>query len=85
MEVSSINQNPINMQVASFMVDTLEDLVDMVVHCSHSVEPFFCGGGGELVFIIEVYSAWIKAIETSIGGEFVGSGGCSIIGNFYER
>ena len=67
------------------MVDALEDVVDVVVHGSHSVEPFFCSGGGEFVVVIEVHSAWIKAIETSIRGEFVGSGGCGIIGKFCER
>ena len=43
------------MQVASFMVDTLEDIVNVVVYSSHSVKPLFCSGGGELVFIIEGY------------------------------
>ena len=64
------------------MVDTFEDVVDMVVHGSHSVEPFFCGGRGEFVVVIEVYGAWIKAIETSIREEFVGRSGCSIVGKF---
>ena len=94
LEVSSINQNPIvdvelasifNIQGSSFMVVTLENVVDMVVHYSHSVEPFFCSGGGEFVVVIEVYGAWIKAIETSVGGECVGRGGCSIIGKLWER
>ena len=67
------------------MVDVLEDVVDVVVHGSHSVEPFFCDGGGEFVVVIEVYGAWIKAIETSMRGEFVGSGGCGIVGKFCER
>ena len=67
------------------MVDALEDVVDVIVHCSHSVEPFFCGGRGELVVVIEVYSAWIEATETPIRGEFVGSGGCGIIGNVIKR
>ena len=51
------------------MVDALEDVVDMVVYCSHSVEPFSCGWRGEFVVVIEVYGAWIKAMETSIRGE----------------
>ena len=67
------------------MVDALEDVVDVVVHCSHSVEPFFCGWRGEFAVVIEVYGAWIKATETPIRGEFVGSGGCGIIGKFCER
>ena len=67
------------------MVDIFEDVVDMVMYCSHSVEPFFCGGRGEFVVVIEVYGAWIKAIDTSIRGEFVGSGDCGIVGKFCER
>ena len=67
------------------MVDTFEVVVDMVVHGSHSVEPFFCGRRGEFVVVINVYGAYMKAIETSVGGEFVGSGGCSIMGKFCER
>ena len=92
--VSSANKNPIvnvelccffNIQGPSFMVDALEDVVDVVMHSSHSVEPFFCGGGGEFVVVIEVYGAWIKAIETSIRREFVGSGGCSIVCKLCKR
>ena len=94
MEVSPINQNPIvnvelscffYMQGASFIVDGLEDVVDVVVHCRYSVEPSFCGRRGEFIVIIEVHSAWIKGTETSISGEFVGSGGSSIIGKFCKR
>ena len=70
------------MQGASFIVDALEDIVDVVVHCSHSVETFFCSGRREFIVVIEVYSAWIKAIETSIRREFVGSGACGIMGKF---
>ena len=53
------------------MVDALEDVIDVVVHYSHSVKPFFCGWRGEFVVVIEVYGAWIKAIETPIRGELV--------------
>ena len=67
------------------MVDALENVMHMVVYCGHTVEPFFCGGRGEFVVVIEVYGAWINAIETSIRGEFVGSGGCGIIGRFCEK
>ena len=67
------------------MVNMLEYVVNMVVYCSHSVEAFFCGRGGEFVVVIKVNGAWIKAIETSIGGEFVGSGGCGIVDKFCER
>ena len=67
------------------MVHALEDVMDMFVHCSYSVEPFFCGGGVEFVVIIELYDAWINAIVTSVGGEFVRSGGCGITGKFCKR
>ena len=67
------------------MLHALEDVVHVVVHSSHSVELFFCGGRGEFVVVIEMYSAWIKAIETSIRGEFVDSGGCGIIGKICKR
>ena len=43
----------------------LEDVTDMVAHCSYCVQPFFWGGIGELVVVIEVHGAWIKAIEAS--------------------
>ena len=88
-----MNHNPIidvevygffNMKGASFMVDSFEN-VDMVVHCSYSIQPFFCGRGRELVVVIKVYGAWVKAIETSVWGQFVGRGGCSIVGTFGER
>ena len=46
-----------NIQHASFIVDTFEDVVDMVVHCSHSGEPFFCGGRGEFMVLIVAYGA----------------------------
>ena len=94
LEVSSINQNPIvnievssffNMKVPSFVVDSFEDLVDLGLYCSHSMEPFFCSGGGEFVVIMEVYGACIQAIETSVGGEFICCGGCDVIGTFCER
>ena len=78
MELSSF----FNMQGALFMVDTLKDIVDVIVHCSHSVEPFYCGGRGEFVVVIEVYGTWIKATETSVGEECVGSGGCGIVCKF---
>ena len=75
-EVSSF----FNLKVASFVVDLFEDVVDVVMHCSHSVEPFFCSEGGEFVVVIELCGACIKAIETSIWGEFVGRSGCGIAG-----
>ena len=93
LQVSSINQDPIvnvesssyfNMKGTSFMVNTFEYFMHVVVHCSHSVEQFFCSGRAEFVLGIEVYGTWIKAIEASAWGEFVGSSGCSIVGKFCE-
>ena len=43
------------MQGTSFMDDAFKDVVDMVVACSHSIEPVFCGGGGEFVVVIKLY------------------------------
>ena len=41
-----------NMKGALFVVDSFKGIVDMVVHCSYSVETFFWGGGGEFVVVI---------------------------------
>ena len=73
------------MKGASFVVDAFEDVMDMIVHCGHSIKPLFCSGKGELVVIIKVYGVWIEAIETSVWEEFVGSGGCGVVGKFYKR
>ena len=81
MEVSSF----FTMKVTLFVVDSFEDVVDVVLNCSCSIESFFCRVGGEFVVVIEVYGAWIKAIETSVVGEFVGSGCCGIVGTFSDR
>ena len=76
LEVSSINQDPIinikvssffHMNGASFVVDSFEDVVDVFMHGSNSVAPFFCSGGGEFVVVIELYDTRMKAIETSVG------------------
>ena len=75
MKFSPINLDPIinievssvfNMKVASFVVHSFEDVVDVVMHYSHSVEAFFCNRGGEFVVVNEVYDACIKATETSV-------------------
>ena len=67
------------------MVDSFKDVVDVIVYCSHSIEPFFSSGGRVFVVVIGVYGAWIIALETAVGGEFVGSGGCGLIGKSCER
>ena len=56
--------------------------MDMVMHSGHAVEPFFCGGRGEFIVIIEVNCVKVEAIQTSVGGEFVGSGRCGVVGKF---
>ena len=67
------------------MLDSFEDIMDMVVHYSRFVELFFCGRRGEFVVIIELYGRWITAVKTSVWGELVGSGGCGIIGKLWKR
>ena len=94
LKVSSIDQNPIvnvelssffNIKGASFVANTLEDIVDMLVHCSHSVQSFLCGRRGEFIIVVVVYGTWIKAIETSVGQEFVSSVGSGVAGKFCQR
>ena len=67
----SIHQNAIinveassffNIKYTSFVVDLLEDVVNLIMHCSHSVDPFFCGARGQLVVMITVNDILIKAI-----------------------
>ena len=93
-KVSSIDQNSIvnvaltstfNIKGTLFMIDMLVDVVDMVMHCSHPIKPFFCGGREDFVLIIQLYFVWIKTIGTSVGAEIVGSGGCGIVGKFCKR
>ena len=59
--------------------------MDVVVYGSDPVDPLFCSREAEFVVIVEAYDVCIKGIETSAGGEFVGSGSCSIISKFLER
>ena len=40
------------MKDASFVIDSFEDILDVVVYCRHSVELFFCRAGGEFVVIM---------------------------------
>ena len=90
----SINENLIvNSELASFFnmkdaspnVDAVMYIVDVVVYCSHLVKPFSCGGRAEFVVVIEECGAWIKDVEASAYGEFVGSGGYDIVGKFSKR
>ena len=54
------------MKGAAFVVNAFEYFVDVVVHCSYSVEPLFCTRREELVGVIDMYGAWIKAMEASV-------------------
>ena len=94
LEVLTIDQNPtdnvelpsfFNMKGTSFMVDALEDVEDVVVHCSQFVEPCFCGRRGEFVLVIQMNGVGIEGIKTSVCGEFVGSSGCSIVSKVCKR
>ena len=66
LEASSINQDLIvdvkvscffNMKAAFFIVDVSEDVMDVVVHCSQLVEPFFCSREGGFAVVVTVHSA----------------------------
>ena len=74
MKVLSVKQDPIinvevsgfyNMEGASFMIDSFEDVMNVVVYSSHSIEAFFHSRRGEFVVAIEVHGMWIKGIATS--------------------
>ena len=73
------------MKVASFVVDSFADCIDMVIHCCHSIVAFFCSQVGEFVVVIEVYGTRMKAMQTSLTGKFVSSGGCGVISKFCKR
>ena len=51
------------MKGASFVVDAFKDVVDVVLHCSQCIEPFYGSEGAEFVVIVEVHGVWIQAIE----------------------
>ena len=82
MKVSSVNQDPIvnceltsffNIKGTSFLVNVLEDIVNMVMHDRCRVEPFFCRGRDEFVVVIKINGTGMEAIEISMWGEFVSS------------
>ena len=73
------------MDSTAFFVDAFESVMDLVVHGSHSVQPFFSGGGAEFVVVIEVYCAWVEAIQASVGRVIMGDGRCGIVGKFGKR
>ena len=59
--------------------------MDVLVHYSHSIEPFFFSGRAEFVVVVKVYGEGIKVIETSVWGEIVDSGGGGIVGIVCKR
>ena len=57
----SVNQDSIvdievsgffNVKDACFVVYLFEDVVDVVVYCTYSVEPFFYSGEGEFIGVV---------------------------------
>ena len=73
------------MDGSAFLVDGFEGGVNLVIHYRHSVQPLFTGGGGEVIVIIEVYCAWVEAIQASVVGVTMGGGRCYIVGKFGKR
>ena len=39
----------------AFLLDPLEGIVDLVIHCTHSINLFFGHRGGEFIVVVEVY------------------------------
>ena len=74
-----------NMKGTLFVVDSFENVIDMVMYYSHSIKLFLYSKRGECVVVVEVYNAWIKDMETSMWGEFISSTGCGIIDKFCKR
>ena len=54
------------MNDTSFIVDSFENIVYVVMYYSDCIKPFFYRARGDFIVIVKVYDAWIKAIETSI-------------------
>lgn len=73
------------MKGPSLVADAFENVVYVVVLCSHSAEVFFCSRRGEFVVVIKVYGACIEAIVPSAWGEVMCSSSCDIIGTFCQR
>ena len=75
LKISSINQDSIvdvelsgffNIKGTSFVVDSFENMMDMLVHGTHSIQRFFCSRWGEFVVVVEAYGAHINGIEASV-------------------
>ena len=89
-----VNQDPIvnidlsrfcNMKVTLFVIAEFQDIMDIIVHSSHSVKSFFCGRCRECIVVVEVYGMWIITLETSAEGEVVHSSSSGIVGQFSKR
>ena len=94
MKVLSINQYLIvdeqlsllfDVDSTLFVVDMLEGIVNLVVHFCYSIYLFFSCRGEEYVVVIKVQGVRVKAVETSVRGECVGSGASRIVSKFSER
>ena len=68
-----------------FMVDAFEKPINMVMHCSDSIEPFCCRRREEFIVLIKGYSAQINIIKTCEVGEVMCNGSHQIISKLYNR
>ena len=68
-----------------FVVDAFEGVVDLVIQCSYSVQPFFSGEGAQLVVMAQVYCMCVKALKATVGGVHMGNSRCSIVFKFGQR
>ena len=68
-----------NLKGASYMLDVIEDFLDMVLHYRHSVEAFFNNRGAKLIVVVKMYGLQIQLMKTSVGGEFVDGSGCGMM------
>ena len=73
------------MNGTALLVDTIDSVMALVMHCSLLVLAFFSGGGAEFVVVIEVYCAWVKAIQPSVGRVSMGGGRCCVVAKFSKR
>ena len=44
-----------NMKGILCMIDSLEDIIDMLMNRNHSVVTFFCSSEGEFVVVVEIH------------------------------
>ena len=53
-----------DMEGALYVVDSFEQIKDVVVHYSYSIEPFLQGRRGEFVVLIVICDACVEAMGT---------------------